>query len=33
MPRVLVWAFGALGSAILTRVVTRLMRRVERELD
>jgi hypothetical protein len=33
MPRFLVWAFGAVGSAILARVVTRLVRRVERELN
>lgn len=33
MPRFMVWALGALGTAILTRVVARLVRRVERDLN
>lgn len=33
MPRLLVWAFGALGGAILTRIVMREAERINRELN
>lgn len=33
MPRFLLWAFGALGGAILSRIVAREMSRINRELD
>lgn len=33
MPQILVWAFGALGGAILTRIIAREARRINRELN